>query len=157
MTPCIKLLKKTKTAYTLHQYEHESSYNSFGEEAAQKLGVLHKRVFKTLVVLSDKNEFVVGIVPVSSQLSMKSMAKAVGAKKVAMAGAHDVEKITGYVLGGVSPLGQKKRLKTIIDESAKEFETIFVSAGKRGLEVELCANDLHGLLNAKFENIATQD
>lgn len=153
MTPCIQLLKKTKTDYTLHQYEHDSSCNSYGEEAAQKLGVMQERVFKTLVVLSDKNEFVVGIVPVSSKLSMKSIAKAVGAKKVAMADAHDVEKITGYVLGGVSPLGQKKRLKTVIDESAKEFETIFVSAGKRGLDVELCAKDLKSLLNAKFEKI----
>ncbi|MBU0632545.1 Cys-tRNA(Pro) deacylase [bacterium] len=157
MTPCIQLLKKTKTVYKLHQYEHDASCNSYGEEAAQKLGVVQDRVFKTLVVVSDKNEFIVGIVAVSSKLNMKSMAKAVGAKKAAMADTHDVEKITGYILGGVSPLGQKKRLKTIIDESAKEFETIFVSAGKRGLDVELSAKDLQELLQAKFENIATQD
>ena len=157
MTPCIRLLKKTKTAYALHQYEHDSTCNSYGEEAAQKLGVIQERVFKTLVALSDKNEFVVGIVPVSAKLSMKSLAKAVGAKKVAMADAHDVEKITGYVLGGVSPLGQKKRLRTVIDESSKNYETIFVSAGKRGLEVELSAKDLQSLLDAKFENIATQE
>lgn len=154
MTPCTKLLKKTKTTYTLHQYEHNSSCNSYGEEAAQKLGITYEKIFKTLVVVSDKNEFIVGIVPVSTKLSMKSVAKAVGAKKVAMADAHDVEKTTGYILGGVSPLGQKKQLKTLIDTSAKEFESIFVSAGKRGLEVELSAKDLQSLLNAKFENIA---
>ncbi|QFR49674.1 Cys-tRNA(Pro) deacylase [Sulfurimonas lithotrophica] len=153
MTPSIKLLKKTKTNYKIHQFEHDSSYNSYGVEASQKLGVDEQRVFKTLVVQSDKGEFIVGIIPVSSKLSMKSLAKAAGMKKVAMADTKDVEKITGYIIGGVSPLGQKKRLKTFIDKSAQIFETIFVSAGKRGLEVELDAKDLQALLNAKFENI----
>jgi len=157
MTPCIKLLKKAKTVYVVHQYEHDTTCNSYGEEAAQKLGALQERVFKTLVVVTDKDEFAVGIVPVSVKLSLKAMAKALGVKKTTMADAHDVEKITGYVLGGVSPLGQKKRLKTLIDASAADFPTIFVSAGKRGLDVELSAKDLQELLQAKFENIAMQD
>jgi len=153
MTPCIKLLKKMKKEYQLHQYEHDSAFDSYGEEAALKLQTPQERVFKTLVTLSDKQEFCVGIVPVSSKLSLKAMAKALGFKKVSMAAAKDVEKITGYVLGGVSPVGQKKRLKTLIDASAKNFETIFVSAGKRGLEVELSPTVLEELLSAKFENI----
>jgi len=120
MTPCIKLLKKTKTTYKIHQYEHDSSCSSYGEEASLKLGVVPQRVFKTLVVQSDTKDFFVGIVPVTSQLSLKAVAKVMSAKKVAMADAHDVEKITGYVLGGVSPLGQKKRLKTILESCLKE-------------------------------------
>lgn len=156
MTPCIKLLKKVKKEYKVHQYEHESSYSSYGEEAAEKLGVTPERIFKTLVVQNEKN-FAVGIVPVVSKLNLKALAKALGVKKVAMADAHDVEKITGYVLGGVSPLGQKKRLPSIIDESALSHESIFVSAGKRGLEVELSPYVLQELLNAKLEKIETRD
>lgn len=155
MTACIKLLKKAKIDHQIHQYAHDNSHSSYGEEAAQRLKVTPERVFKTLVVVTDKDEFAVGIVPVSSKLSLKSMAKVLGVKKVSMADAHDVERSTGYVLGGVSPLGQKKRLKTIIDESATHHSTIFVSAGKRGLEVELSAMDLQDLLQAKAEKIAT--
>lgn len=153
MTPCIKLLKKMKKEYKLHQYEHDSASSSYGEEAASKLQTPQERVFKTLVVMSDKQEFCVGIVPVSNKLSLKTVAKAIGAKKISMAEPKDVEKMTGYILGGVSPLGQKKWLKTLIDVSAIDFETIFVSAGKRGLEVELSPTLLQELLSAKFENI----
>lgn len=153
MTPCIKELKKSKIEYILHEYAHDDLCQSYGEEAAQKLSIAPERVFKTLVVMTDAKEFAVGIIPVSSMLSMKLMAKTLGAKKAMMADAKDVEKITGYVLGGVSPIGQKKRLKTIIDISAKNFLTIFVSAGKRGLEVELSAEDLKSLINAKLEAI----
>jgi Cys-tRNA(Pro)/Cys-tRNA(Cys) deacylase len=153
MTPCIKLLKKSKVNYNVHQYTHDSSAESYGGEASEKLGISSEMVFKTLVVTTDANKFAVGVIPVSSMLSMKLMAKALGVKKVAMADAHDVEKNSGYVLGGVSPLGQKKRLKTIIDASAEKYPTIFVSAGKRGLEVELNASDLAKLLDANYENI----
>ncbi len=154
MTPCMRLLKKTKIEYKLVQYSHDDACESYGEEAARKLGVAQEKVFKTLVVVTENKEFAIGIVPVSKKLSLKAMAKALGAKKIAMADARDVEKITGYVLGGVSPLGQKKKLKTMIDESAKEFDSIFVSAGKRGLEVELSPKDLQESMQAKFENIA---
>ena len=153
MTPAIKLLKKQKIPHTIHEYKHDSSVHSYGEEAAQKMGVDPKSVFKTLVVQSDKM-MAVGIVPVISTLNLKSMAKALGVKKVAMADPKNVENTTGYILGGVSPLGQKKRLKTLIDESAFEYESIFVSAGKRGLEVEVNPQDLEKLLQADKAKIA---
>jgi Cys-tRNA(Pro)/Cys-tRNA(Cys) deacylase len=101
----------------------------------------------------DNKELAVGVVPVSSMLNMKSMAKAIGAKKAAMAAQADVERATGYVLGGVSPLGQKKRLKTVIDASAQNYSTIYVSAGRRGLEIELDPNDLAKLVNGAFSEI----
>jgi Cys-tRNA(Pro)/Cys-tRNA(Cys) deacylase len=155
MTPCIKLLKKTKIPYDLHQYEHDPACTSYGEEAAVKLGVAKERVFKTLVIQTDDGKLGVGVVPVAKKLSLKAMAKVMGAKKVQMADVKEVEKTTGYILGGVSPIGQKKRLFTAIDASALEFETIFVSAGKRGLEVELAPNEFQNILNAKFEKVAT--
>jgi len=152
MTPAIQVLKKQKTPHTIHEYKHDNSVQSYGEEAAQKMRVPANRVFKTLLVQSDKT-LAVGIVPVSSKLSLKHVAKALGFKKVAMADPKDVEKSTGYILGGVSPLGQKKRLKTVIDESAFLYESIFVSAGKRGLEVQLSAKDLQTLLDAQVASI----
>jgi len=153
MTPAIRLLKKQKIQYKVHQYEHENSSLSFGEEAAQKLDTAPEKIFKTLVVKTNDDNFAVGVICVSSKLNLKSMAKALGVKKVTMADAKDVEKITGYILGGVSPLGQKKRLKTILDISSKDLDTIFVSGGKRGLDVELSPLDLQRLLNATFEKI----
>lgn len=117
------------------------------------MGVPEERVFKTLVVSLDGNELAVGVVPVSSKLNMKLIAKATGAKKAVMAKKSDVERSTGYVLGGVSPLGQKMNLKTLIHSSAKQYSTIFVSAGRRGLEIELNPNDLGRLTNGKFAEI----
>lgn len=154
MTPCIKMLKKAKVTYTIQQYQHDTTCESYGEEAAQKLGVIQERVFKTLVVQSEDTLFV-AVVPVSSKLSLKELAKVVGVKKIAMADAKIVEKSTGYVLGGVSPFGQKKRLVTVVDKSALEYETIFVSAGKRGLDVEISPQVLQTLLSSKFEGIST--
>ncbi len=154
MTPCIRLLKKHNITYKIHQYEHDSTSLSYGEEAALKLDAKANQIFKTLVVISDKEEFAVAVIPVTSKLSLKNTAKAFGAKKISMARTKDVEKTTGYILGGVSPLGQKKKLPTIIDESCKNHETILVSAGKRGLDVELSPYDLQKLLNAKFKAVA---
>ena len=154
MTPAIKLLKKNSINHAVHEYEHDASAESFGLEAAEKLGVAPERVFKTLVVKLDSQDLAVGIVPVALMLNMKRMAKATGAKKAAMATPQDVQRSTGYVLGGVSPLGQKKRLKTIIDSSAEPFETVFVSAGRRGMDVELDPGDLQRLLNARFAGIS---
>ena len=153
MTPAINTAKNAKVHYVVHEYTHEPSEESYGLEASNKLGVVQERVFKTLVVSTGVNEFVVGIVPVSSMLNMKLIAKAVGAKKATMSLAADVERTTGYVLGGVSPLGQKKKLKTVIDSSALEYPTIFVSAGRRGLEIELEPKDLLSLTNAEFAEI----
>lgn len=153
MTPGINVAKKNNIAHTVHEYSHDSSSESYGSEAAEKLGVPEIRVFKTLVVSLDNKELAVGVVPVSSMLSMKLIAKAVGAKKAAMATKTDVKQSTGYVIGGVSPLGQKKRLKTIIDSSANNFSTVYVSAGRRGLEIELSPEDLRKLVNGTFAEI----
>lgn len=153
MTPAIDVAKKNKIAHKVHQYLHDSASESYGLEAAEKMGVPEGQVFKTLVVRLNTKELVVGVVPVSSMLSMKLIAKAAGAKKAEMAPQSEVERSTGYVLGGVSPLGQKKRLKTIIDSSAMNHSTIYVSAGRRGLEIELSPNDLKRLVNGIFEDI----
>ena len=153
MTPGINLVKKAKITHKIHEYSHDESSESYGLEAAEKMGVAEDRVFKTLVVALDNNDLVVGILPVSSLLSMKLIAKALGAKKAVMADKSDVERSTGYVLGGVSPLGQKKRLKTVIDSSAKNYSTIYVSAGRRGLEIELAPDDLIKLTSGLLAKI----
>jgi Cys-tRNA(Pro)/Cys-tRNA(Cys) deacylase len=153
MTPCILVAKKAKISYALHEYAHDPTTESYGSEAAEKMGAPEARVFKTLVVNLDSSELVVGVIPVSSMLSMKLIAKAAGAKKATMAAAADVERSTGYVLGGVSPLGQKKRIKTFIDASAEHFSSVYVSAGRRGLEIELSPNDLKNLTNGVFAEI----
>ncbi len=154
MTPAINTAKNAKIDYAVHEYNHDLSGESYGLEAANKLGISEKRVFKTLVVCIGGKELAVGVVPVSSMLNMKLMAKALGAKKANMAEASYVERATGYVLGGVSPLGQKKKLLTIVDSSAIEFQTIFVSAGRRGLEIELNPDDLLSLTKGSYAEIS---
>ncbi|MFT4937387.1 MAG: Cys-tRNA(Pro)/Cys-tRNA(Cys) deacylase [Paraglaciecola sp.] len=147
MTPAINLLKKNKIIHKVHQYEHDSTAQSYGLEAAEKLSLDPEQVFKTLMVKLDDNSLCVAILPVGSMLSMKRLAKALNAKKAAMADKLEVERVSGYVLGGISPLGQKKRLKTVLDGSAENFQTIFVSAGKRGLEIEISPQQLISLLS----------
>ena len=154
MTPAINLAKKAKIKYTVHEYSHDTSVDSYGQEAVQKLGIDPKKVFKTLVVITEDKKLAVGIVPVCSKLSMKNMAKALQYKKTSMAEAIEVERSTGYILGGVSPLGQKKRLQTVLDKSALNCDTMFVSAGRRGLEIELAPEDLLSLTNGKFKDIS---
>jgi Cys-tRNA(Pro)/Cys-tRNA(Cys) deacylase len=153
MTPAIDAARKAKIAYRVHAYEHDPVSASYGLEAAEKLALPADRVFKTLVVSTDNSELVVGVLPVSGMLSLKLLAKAVGAKKAVMAAPSDVQRVTGYVLGGVSPLGQKKRLKTIIDASAGDFPTIYVSAGRRGLQIEISPQDLKKLTGGLFADI----
>jgi Cys-tRNA(Pro)/Cys-tRNA(Cys) deacylase len=153
MTPAIDKAKKLKLAFNIHQYTHDDNAISYGQEAADKLGVEHHRVFKTLVVSNPDGAMAVAVIPVSSLLNLKLFAKALGWKKVAMADKVALTRATGYVLGGVSPLGQKKSLKTLIDSRAQQFTTIFVSAGKRGLEMELAAEDLVNAVQGKFANI----
>ena len=131
MTPAIDTARKAKVEFRTHQYEHDPSSESYGEEAAVNMGVDSDRVFKTLVISQDDKALSVAIVPVSRQLDLKLFAKSIGVKKVMMADKKRVERTTGYVLGGVSPLGQKKKLATVIDESAADYETVFVSAGRR--------------------------
>ena len=154
MTPAITLIEKSGVKHQVHEYSHDPAATSYGLEAAEKTGAEPARVFKTLVVKLDGKALAVGIVPVTASLNMKQVAKALGAKKAAMAEPAEVERTTGYVLGGVSPLGQKKRLKTAIDASAQSFPTIYVSAGRRGLELELAPEDLRSLVNGVFAGIA---
>ena len=156
MTPAITLAKQRKIPHRIHEYTHDPDAASYGLEAAEKLGVDAARVFKTLLVSADEGRLLVGLVPVENMLSMKLIAKAAGAKKAVMADKVLVERSTGYVLGGVSPLGQKKRLPTFVDESAQSFSTIFVSAGRRGLEIELSPQDLCDLLGGGFAPLSLQ-
>lgn len=147
MTPAIVAADRAGIVYRIHEYAHDPTAKSYGEEAARALGIDAARVFKTLLVAinGDSRKLAVGIVPVQGLLNLKQMARALGAKKVDMADPKIAERSTGYVVGGISPLGQKKGLPTVLDESALLFETIFVSAGRRGLEIELSASDLLGL------------
>lgn len=154
MTPAIKTLQQAKVLFTTHEYHHDPAVQSYGLEAADKMGVEPAQVFKTLVVILDAKDYAVAVLPVSEMLSMKHIARAAGAKKAAMADKADVERITGYVLGGVSPLGQKKSLITFIDPSAHRFKTIFISAGRRGLEIELNPQDLANQTRAQFVPLA---
>ena len=154
MTPAIHLAKQRGLSYQLHEYIHDNKAASYGLEAADKLGVVAERIFKTLIVVTDVGTLVVAIVPVHTTLNLKKTAKVLGCKKVQMAEPQHVERSTGYVIGGVSPLGQKKRLATIIDISAQAQATIYVSAGRRGLEIELPPEQLATTLNARFEAVA---
>lgn len=153
MTPAIVFLKKQKISFDIHQYQHEADAASFGIEAAQKLGVEQQQVFKTIVLETDQKQLVVAIVPVDNQVNLKKLAKACKVKKVMMADKTKVQASTGYILGGVSPLGQKKRLPTFINDSALTHQKIYISAGRRGLEVSLAANDLSQLLQANFSDL----
>ncbi len=150
MTPGILAAQRARVAFTVHEYEHDPAAESYGNEAVEKTGANPDQVFKPLVVSLDGKDLAVAVVPVSAMLSLKLIARAAGAKKAAMADKQLVQRTTGYVLGGVSPLGQKKRLKTFIDDSARNFATLFVSAGKRGLEIELAPEDLSRLTGATF-------
>ncbi|MYZ37760.1 MULTISPECIES: Cys-tRNA(Pro) deacylase [unclassified Streptomyces] len=146
-TPATVALTAAGTAYTLHAYEHDPASASYGEEAAEALGVSPDRVFKTLVADVD-GELTVAVVPVAGSLDLKALAAAVGGKRAAMADPAAAERTTGYVRGGISPLGQRKRLRTVLDASAESHPTICVSAGRRGLEVELSPKDLATITSA---------
>lgn len=155
MTPAIKQLERQKITFRIHQYQHDANAHSFGLEAVEKLSLNAEQVFKTLVICTETNQLAVAIVPVMFKLNLKAIAKTLKVKKVKMADGNRVEVTTGYVLGGVSPLGQKKSLTTIIDKSAQHFTHIFVSGGKRGLEIELSPKDLVTICRATFADIVT--
>jgi Cys-tRNA(Pro)/Cys-tRNA(Cys) deacylase len=148
MTPAITALKKARIPFTVHEYEHDVNTRAFGLEAAQKLNLDPQRVFKTLIVELDSGALAVAIVPVAAMLNMKLMARAVGAKKAVLAERSAAERSSGYIMGGISPLGQKKRLKTVVDESALQFDSVFVSGGRRGLDLELAPQALVSLCAA---------
>jgi Cys-tRNA(Pro)/Cys-tRNA(Cys) deacylase len=153
-TPATKLLKSAGIEFNEHEYSHDPNSTSFGLEAAEKLGVDPNRVFKTLIANLDET-FAVAIVPVNQQVSLKSLSRVLGAKRATMADPAQAARLTGYVVGGISPLGQKRLLTTVIDESAKQFETILVSGGRRGFDIELSPIDLGDLLSATFAEIAS--
>lgn len=153
MTPGINVAKKARVPHRIHEYDHDPNSESYGTEAAEKTGANPARVFKTLVASVDNRELVVGVLPVTAMLSMKLIARAAGGKKATMADKQEVQRATGYVLGGVSPLGQKRRLRTFIDQSARNFDTIYVSAGRRGMEIELAAEDLANLTAGHFTDL----
>ncbi|MGW1165026.1 Cys-tRNA(Pro) deacylase [Streptomyces sp. NPDC001153] len=146
-TPATVALSSAGVAFTVHSYDHDPSHPSYGEEAAEAMGVSPDRVFKTLVADVD-GALTVAVVPVSGSLDLKALAAAVGGKRATMADPALAERTTGYVRGGISPLGQRKRLPTVLDDSAEAHETICVSAGRRGLEVELAPTDLAKLTGA---------
>ena len=146
-TPATVVLDRAGVAYTLHSYAHDAQNSHFGEEAAAALGVSRDRIFKTLVA-DVGGELVVAVVPVARQLDLKALAAAAGGKRAVLADPAAAARSTGYVVGGISPLGQRTRLRTFLDASAEQFTTIFVSAGKRGLQVELAPADLVRLTGA---------
>jgi Cys-tRNA(Pro)/Cys-tRNA(Cys) deacylase len=148
-TPALTVAERAGVTFSVHEYDHDPRSASYGLEAAERLALAPARVFKTLVVDVD-GLLAVAIVPVTAQLDLKAL----GGKRTVMAEGKAVERATGYVLGGVSPLGQRKRLPTTLDESALAHETIFVSAGRRGLEIELAPADLARLTDADVRPIA---
>lgn len=151
-TPATTALSAAGVAFTVHAYEHDPRAASYGTEAAQALGIDPERVFKTLLAEVD-GALVVGVVPVTGQLDLKALARAVEGRRAAMADPRAAERATGYVLGGISPLGQRTAHPTVVDDSALERPTIYVSAGRRGLEVELSPAELVRLTSARVAAI----
>lgn len=151
MTPAIEVAKRANIAFKVYEYDHDPSTKSYGDEAAEVLGLNHDQVFKTLVAVADSQpvRMVIAVIPVAKRLDLKALSSAVGVKRMTMANETDAERATGYVVGGISPLGQRKRLPLLLDQSARDHSTIYVSAGKRGLEIELAPDDLLRLSGGK--------
>ncbi len=151
-TPATVALTAAGVAFTQHSYEHDPSARSFGLEAAEVLGLPPEQVFKTLLVDTGAG-LAVAVVPVTGQLDLKAMAAAVGAKRVAMADPAAAQRSSGYVVGGISPIGQKRALPTVVDESAELFDVVYVSGGRRGLDLGLSPTDLVRITGATVADI----
>lgn len=147
-TPATVALNAAGIAYTLHPYQHRADAGSFGAEAAEQLGLDPRRIFKTLVA-DVSAQLAVAVVPVAGHLDLKALAQLMGAKKAQMADPQAAARSSGYILGGISPIGQRSRLPTVVDTSATDFDTVFVSAGRRGLQVELSPADLIAITQAR--------
>jgi Cys-tRNA(Pro)/Cys-tRNA(Cys) deacylase len=152
-TAATELLERAGIPYTVHTYAHDPQRESYGSEASELLGVPADRVLKTLVASVD-GSLVVGVVPVSAQLDLKALAAALGGKKATMADSAAAERATGYVVGGISPIGQRRRLPVVVDATALEFQTVYCSGGRRGLELELAPADLIRAADATTAPIA---
>ncbi len=152
-TPATTALVEAGITFTLHPYEHHDDNTDFGDEAVRAIGADPLRVFKTLVA-DVGGKLVVAVVPVARQLDLKALAAAFDAKKATMADPTHAARSTGYVVGGISPIGQRTQLPTVVDASADDFETVYVSAGRRGLQVELAAADLRTVTGARAVGIA---
>lgn len=153
MTPAVTLLTKRKVEFDILEYQHDSACQAYGLEAVEKLSLPASQVFKTLVTELDNGKLAVALIPVAERLSLKKMAKACGVKKAAMAEPAKVTAATGYIMGGVSPLGQKRKLTTVIDDSAGQYPVCYVSGGRRGLEIGISPNDLRAMCNATLASI----
>ena len=156
MTPAIGAAEDAQVPFSLHRYEHDATADSFGLEAAAKLGVLPERVFKTLVARVDGKRLVLAVLPVTSRLDLKRLAVAVGGRKAELADPAVAERATGYVVGGISPLGGRKKLPTLVDASAAQQDTIFVSAGQRGIQMELSPTDLVRVTSATTADLVAR-
>lgn len=156
MTPAVKVLTAAGIGHRLLEYAHDPSTTRYGLEAADALGLEPSRVFKTLLVAlnGDPKRLAVAVVPVTGQLDLKAMAAACGAKKADMADPRVAERATGYVVGGISPLGQKRRWPTVLDETALAFDRVYVSGGRRGLDIEIAGEDLRRLCDARVAALA---
>jgi Cys-tRNA(Pro)/Cys-tRNA(Cys) deacylase len=154
-TPATARLTAAKIAYTLHPYPHDPRAESFGTEAATALGVASERVFKTLIASVD-GALTCGVVPVSGRMDLKALAAAVGGRRVELAERATAQRATGYVVGGISPIAQRSRLPVVVDSSAATFDSVFVSAGRRGLQVELAPGDLLAVTAAVLAPIAAR-
>ncbi|MFT6431225.1 MAG: Cys-tRNA(Pro)/Cys-tRNA(Cys) deacylase [Halopseudomonas sp.] len=154
MTPATRALDKAGIDYRLHRYDHDPKAQSYGSEAAEMLGLDPARVFKTLLVTSESGELLVAVVPVIGMLDLKALATAAKVKKTAMANPAAAQRSTGYLLGGISPLGQKKALRTFIDSSATQWSSLYVSGGRRGLEIELMPQQLALQTGAQTTSLA---
>lgn len=152
-TPAFAVLRRADVHFTAHSYVHDPRAESFGMEAAAALGVEPARVFKTLMAVVD-DELCVGVVPVMGSLDLTLLAVALGGKRAQMADAAQAQRATGYVIGGISPIGQKKAHRTVLDRSSTKWSTIFVSGGRRGLEAELAPDDLVRVTRALLGRIA---